>query len=183
MSLDNLTSKVARIREQASRVQNGFQGEVDEIKRDTDLSEDGKRKQIKAAYDDAKEQLSALRAQEGELVDAKIESLQRSLFGLSAKSDSQILLYRDAQDRAARLTEETAQEAFEQALMSDDKTLQTAIVARAVKELWAGGILEAYTKKHPVAGEYLADLEHLERYAARENAMHRGMHYLLMPPV
>ena len=82
-----------------------------------------------------------------------------------ASSDpGQVLLYRDAQDRAARLTQsDEAAQVFAAALRSDDKILAAAVLGRALDAGW-NSIIDEYVKHNPSAGEDLKDLAKLRQY-------------------
>lgn len=111
--------------------------------------------------------LSDLRKREKELIANKRQSLERSLFGLTivtSTDPNQVILYRDAQDRAARLIHaDDAQELFASAIRSDDKTLAAAVLSRALDNGW-NSIIAEYTKQNPSAREQLDDLAKLAEY-------------------
>ena len=122
---------------------------------DETLTDIGKRTKLDTERERVKARLSDLRKKETELIAAKKQSLEKSLFGLSSVTSSdpgQIIAYRDAQDRAARLTiAADAEEVFAAAVRSDDKTLAAAGKAE-------------YVKQHPAAGDDLDDLAKLQQY-------------------
>ena len=111
--------------------------------------------------------LSDLRKQETELITAKTQSLEKALFGLSSVTScdpNQIILYRDAQDRAARLTTaDDAQEVFASAMRSEDKTLAAAVLARALAAGW-NSIIAEYVRQHPRTGDDVNDLAKIQQY-------------------
>ncbi|OBA60920.1 hypothetical protein A5647_12525 [Mycobacterium sp. 1100029.7] len=111
--------------------------------------------------------LSDLRKKEKELITAKRQSLEKSLFGLSSVTSSdpgQIIAYRDAQDRAARLTQaDEAGEVFAAAIRSEDKTLAAAILGRALEAGWSSIVAE-YVKQNPSAKQQLDDLAKIHDY-------------------
>ena len=114
--------------------------------------------------DRTRDQLRGLRKKETELIDAKKQTLEKQLFGLSTVTSSdpgQVLLYRDAQDRAARLTQsDEAAQVFAAALRSDDKILAAAVLGRALDAGW-NSIIDEYVNHNPSAGEDLRDLAEL----------------------
>jgi hypothetical protein len=168
MSLAQLESQIDDLRAQAERIQNRWARTNDgSAMADETLSDIGKRAKLDAERERVSAKLSDLRKQETQLIAAKKQSLEKSLFGLSTVTSSdpgQIIAYRDAQDRAARLTiAADAQEVFASAMRSDDQTLAAAIVARALNAGWSS-IISAYIEQHPSAGENLADLAKLGQY-------------------
>jgi hypothetical protein len=129
MSLAQLESQIADLRAQAERIQNRWPRTSDSFANDNTLSDIGKRAKLDTERERVKSRLSALRKKETELIAAKRQSLEKRLFGLSSVTSSdpgQIIAYRDAQDRAARISDgNTAEEVLAAAMRSDDKTLVT----------------------------------------------------------
>lgn len=125
-----------------------------------------KRRKLDDEHSRLNAKIRDLRAREKELITAKKQQLEKSLFGLSSLTSDpgQIIAYRDAQDRAARLTRgDDAQEVFASAMRSDDRTLAAAVLARALTNGWTS-IIDEYVKQHPSASEQLEDLAKLQQY-------------------
>lgn len=176
MSLKQLESQIEDLRAQAASVHKRFARTRDSVAKDRTLTDVGKQQQLDNASAQKKSDLDALRARERELIETKRQSLERQLFSIptTSRSDpSQLIAYRDAQDRAAKLTESAAaQQAFAVAMLSGDRTLAAAIVARAlalvsssafpVDSGWAR-IVNEYAEAHPTAGEALKDLVQLQK--------------------
>lgn len=167
MSLAQLESQIDDLRAQAGRIQSRWASTTDRLDADPTLTDAGKRAKLDSEHTQVSAKLSDLRKQEKELVATKRQSLERSLFGLSTVTSSdpnQVVLYRDAQDRAARLTEsDEATELFASAIRSDDKTLAAAVLARALDNGWSS-ITAEYVKQNPSAKEQLDDLAKLREY-------------------
>jgi hypothetical protein len=167
MSLAQLESQIDDLRAQAERIQSRWASTTDRLDADNTLSDIGKRTKLDNEHAQVSAKLSDLRKKEAELIVAKRQSLERSLFGLSTVTSgdpSQIIVYRDAQDRAARLTQsDDAQEVFAAAIRSDDQTLAAAVLARALANGWSGIIAE-YVKQNPNASEQLDDLAKIQEY-------------------
>ena len=125
MSLAQLESQIDDLRAQAERVQQRWARTSDQLAGDNTLSDAGKRAKGDSEHQRVSAQLSDLRKKEIELITAKKQSLERRLFGLSSVTSSdpaQIIAYRDAQDRAARLTHmDEARDALTAAIRSDAK--------------------------------------------------------------
>ena len=185
MSLAYLESQIAELRAKATGIQRQWAADASDIRADPSLSPQGKQEELEHGYAANKSTLTALRQQEIDLVEAKRRSLEKSLFGLSSVASSdpnQIIAYRDAQDRVARISDATeAQELYDSAVRSDDKTLISAILARAVTPNLAGGpswrsVRDAHVKQRPSDGEALADLARLQSY----NTMQRTVAYAIL---
>lgn len=167
MSLTQLESQIDDLRAQAVSIQKRSARTSDSIANDATLSEVGRQAKRDAERDRMRNQLRDLRKKETELIDAKKQTLEKRLFGLSGVTSTdpgQVLLYRDAQDRARRLNHsDEAAQVFAAALRSDDKILSTAIVARALESRWTS-IINEYVAQNPTAGEDLTDLAKLQQY-------------------
>ncbi|WP_208301164.1 hypothetical protein [Mycobacterium sp. DL440] len=112
----------------------------------------------------------------------KKESLEQTLFGLPSGSDAnKIIAYRDAQDRAARVTDrETALKVYNSALISNDDSLAKVILAKAV-EFNYREIVDDYTRRHPIWREELNDLAAIQTYSTDGNKMlQTNMSYTLV---
>ena len=134
MSLTQLKSQIEELRAQVSSIQKRSSRTKDSIANDRNLSEQGRQAKLDAERDRTREQLRGLKRKETELINTKKQTLEWKLFGLSNVTSSdpaQVLLYRDSQDRAARLARsDEAQQVFAAALRSDDKTLAAAVHRR-----------------------------------------------------
>ncbi|VEG40452.1 Uncharacterised protein [Mycolicibacterium flavescens] len=171
MSLTQLESQIEDLRAQAASIQKRSARTRDSLDNDNTLSDIGRRAKLDSERDRMREQLRDLRKKETELIDAKKQAVEKRLFGLTSVTSSdpgQILLYRDSQDRAARLTQsDDAAEVFAAALRSGDKTLAAAILGRALNAGW-NSIVAEYVKHHPDAAQDLNDLAKLRQYRSFE---------------
>lgn len=171
MSLAQLESQIDDLRAQAASIQKRSARTSDSLANDKSLSDIGRRTKLDIERDRMRDQLRVLRKKETELIAAKRQSLERRLFGLSSVTSSdpgQVLLYRDSQDRAARLTHsDEAALVLAAALRSDDKTLAAAVLGRALDAGWTS-IVNEYLKDNPSAGEDLNDLAKLQQYQSFE---------------
>lgn len=167
MSLAYLESQITDVRNRADNVRTNYENAVRQVKDNTSLSDLGKREALQHHYETAKESLSKLRQQEVDLVEDRKQKLSKELFGLTGTTSSdpnQIIAYRDAQDRAARIESgDDARRLLGTAKLSDDKSLVSAILARAVSEGWTSIITE-HLKDKPAAEEKLRDLQKLQEY-------------------
>jgi hypothetical protein len=171
MSLAQLESQIDDLRAQAASIQKRSARANDSLANDNTLSEIGRQAKRDAERDRMRDQLRGLRKRETELIDAKKQILEKRLFGLSSVTSSdpaQVLLYRDSQDRAARLTQaEEATQVLAAALRSDDKILAAAVLGRALDAGWTS-IVNDYVRQNPSAGDDIADLATLRRYKSFE---------------
>lgn len=174
MSLAQLETQIDDLRAQAARLYAKGNRTTNLLDTDPTLSDVGKQKARETEQSQINAKIRELRKQETELIAAKQQSLEKRLFGLSSVTSSdpnQIIAYRDAQDRAAKLTTAAeAQEAFASAIRSDDKTLAAAVLARALEANWHSIIAE-YTKRNPTAREDLDDLAKIQEYNTFEATM------------
>lgn len=167
MSLVYLESQIADIRKRAEQVRNQYERAVRDVNNDTSLSDSGKRERISELHNAAKEKMQNLRQSETKLVEDYKQQLARELFGLSPATSSnpnEIIAYRDAQDRASRITSgDEAEQLLKTAELSDDKSLISAILARAFTEGWIS-IIDKYTADRPLAASKMRDLKQLQKY-------------------
>ncbi|SIR96495.1 hypothetical protein SAMN05445060_1914, partial [Williamsia sterculiae] len=107
----------------------------------------------------------------------KREALEKTLFGINAGTSSDVVSYRDAQDRATRILDpDDAQTAYTNALRSDDKVLAQAILAQALTHNWTA-ITNDYRSRNPSAASALDDLTQIGQY--ENNGMMALMHYMV----
>jgi hypothetical protein len=164
MSLDQLESQIDELRAQAARLYSKGYSASNLLDTDPDLSDVGKQKARETQNEQASAKIRDLRKREKELIAAKKQSIEKRLFGLSSSDPSQIIAFRDAGDRAAKLTTlDEAREAYSRATLSGDSTLAAAILARALEARW-NSIVAEYVNQNPSAREDLADLAKLEEY-------------------
>ncbi|SIR97884.1 hypothetical protein SAMN05445060_1915, partial [Williamsia sterculiae] len=98
-------------------------------------------------------------------------------FGINAGTSSDVVSYRDAQDRATRILDpDDAQTAYTNALRSDDKVLAQAILAQALTHNWTA-ITNDYRSRNPSAASALDDLTQIGQY--ENNGMMALMHYMV----
>lgn len=167
MSLDKLETRIEEIRAQAENVQKRWARTRDSITKDNTLTDIGKQQKLDAERENVSAKLSALRAQETELIAAEKISLEKSLFGLGPVDSTytdKIMSYRDAQDRAGRLDRAAdADELLASAMRSDDKILARAVLAKALANEWRN-VINKYVEQHPRSAEDLEDLAALRAY-------------------
>lgn len=181
MSLDQLTSQIAKFRAQAAGIQEQWTRTTREVGGDRNLTDHGKRTELDRHFADMKAELAQLRDKEKQAVQTKRESLERALFGLSGADPNKIIAYRDAQDRAARVTDEAGARAlYDSAMISNDDSLAKAILAKAVKFGYRD-ILDDWSQRNPVWREELNDLKGIQYYDNGDGnvGMQRTMAYAI----
>ncbi|WP_186626598.1 hypothetical protein [Rhodococcus sp. BP22] len=137
----------------------GYKGKLDAIRANTNLSATGRRQQIAAAYDTARETVDYARGKHEWTKQAHRQRLERKVFGPSTKTltGADAISWRDAQDRAAKLLptsysephnnaalEAEALTTLNRALQSGDDHLARAIVTVAFDQRWAD-VANAYS--------------------------------------
>ncbi|WP_304113652.1 hypothetical protein [Mycolicibacterium bacteremicum] len=172
MTLTQLDSQIEGLRAQAASILKRGRSFHTSVTTDRALTEIGKREKLDTERARIKTQLSDLRARERELIDSKRESLERQLFGLSTTASSdpnQLIAYRDAQDRAAKLGKDSTAAAalLASATRSGDRTLAAAIAAHALAFVEPHGVMGSngwnniindYAEHYPSDGDKLTDL-------------------------
>ncbi len=95
---------MTQTRERAHYVQTRYTQDVQDIRADSHLSGEGKRRALAQAYLRTRDKLQQLQKKESEEIARRRRELERSLFGLSAgRGDAAMLSLRDAQQRVASL--------------------------------------------------------------------------------
>ena len=164
MSLEFLTSQIAKIRAQAAGIQEQWSRAYREVGADRNLTDEGKRTSLDELFQKLQAELRGLLGKEKQLVQTKQESLERALFGLNSSDANKIIAYRDAQDRAGRAKEEAeARALYNSAIISGDDILAKAVLAKAV-EFGYRRILDDWGQRNPVWREELNDLTGIKHY-------------------
>ena len=164
MSLKYVEDKIDAIRERSNATRARAQAQRAAIMSDSRLSSEGKAEAIEALREPTNATISALRLEEDKLINDKIVELERTVVGTVGSDPAAVINYRDAQDRAERLT--SAVEAdllMTRALRSDDKTLAAA-VARVSMERNFKGVADAFAAENPSLIEATRDLSALEGF-------------------
>jgi hypothetical protein len=164
MSLDYLDQQMEAVRARATGLQRNLAAQRKSIEADTRLSPEGKKEQVLAMAADARAAMAKLRAEEDKLVTDKLASLERTVMGSVGSLPSDVISYRDAQDRAERIeSSDEASRLMARALRSGDKTLASAIAHKALDS----GYREAYNAfaaENPANAEAAKDLAALRKH-------------------
>lgn len=198
MSLAQLESRIASLRESAATIRTGYQNQVRSIRGDGNLSDAGKVEQLAGLWEAATQRASALQEEELELMATTALSLEQTLFGTAGSSGADIISFRDARDRASRIeSPEEAVVALRSAFRSKDTELAKAIVAHAVtqrdgdpvalalagiasdKTGWPG-VITLYAETYPESAPVLRDLYAIrQRENNRQHDFERAMSYVV----
>jgi hypothetical protein len=179
MTLAYLDSQVEGLRAKAATIQSSVSRQKTDIDRDGSLSDQGRQQQKQQLTAAAKEQLTTLREQEKTLVKGKIQELERDLDSMVGSTGSDLIAFRDAQDRAARLSDQDeAQRMLAQALRNNDKSLASAIFRTGLEKNWRG-VRDQFLEEHPIAGTTVTELGQLQRFLS-EGSLARAVTYGLL---
>ncbi|TDW50459.1 hypothetical protein EDF52_10320 [Curtobacterium sp. PhB42] len=178
MSLDALETQIESIREQAHSVQGSTAQRTREIEADINWSAEGKRQAIDDQRAVAGERLKELRDKELTLIKGHLRSLETKLDAKVGSGATDIIAFRDAQERAERIDDaDTAARSIAQALRNNDKTLAHAVFRKSIQHGWTGAVNE-FTAENPDSAEAARDISRLEENL-RSGGFVRAAHYML----
>lgn len=174
-TLEAVDKKIDTVRDEATRVQNAYSTRTQEINADTNLSTEGKRERLDKAYDIAQTRLVELKSQEKKLVDDEITGLEKKIDAQAGSTSTDLIAFRDAQDRAERLNDvEEADRMITRAIRTDDRTLSHAIFRRALEAGWRS-TTAIFEQAYPDLSAVVKDLNTMHNF--RERTMERAMAY------
>ncbi len=168
--------------ERASYIQTRYAQDVKEIRADSHLSEDGKRRALAQAYLRTRDDLRELQEKESEAIAKRRRELERSLFGLSVgRGDAAMLSLRDAQQRAASLKAPAqALTLLATAERTGDDILARAVAAHSWDRSWTK-VLDAYAAERPGVLEKFHELDSLDGRQSVGRRMATAMAFRLPP--
>jgi hypothetical protein len=183
MALDDLSRQIDAGRAKAAALNMTFVQTSEDIRSNRGLSPAAIRQRIAKAYVETRSSIEAVRGAEAKLISEKALSLQRQLFGTYETDPSSIIAFRDAQDRAERLeSPQAAKAVLHRALMTDDRTLASAILSRAVNDRWHV-VVDQYNSAHPEQVEKLSDLQSIIQLQSSPQAnVMAGLQWLTPKP-
>lgn len=163
MALTDIDNRLEALRDEAEKVRSNAFALSQAIRANGLLSPEGHEEQIQADREKAAAKIRALRQQEEKIVNDRILSLERRVFG-EVSSSSDVIAMRDAADRAEQLDSDfDALRLFERAKVTRDEGLATAVVRRAVGMQFRQ-TLAAFEKSDPSKAEALQDLTSLTAF-------------------
>ena len=178
MPLDILNSQVDSIRSEAASALDSHSRQIKAIETDVSLSAEGKTERKRAVNESAKESMRRLRQKENDAINMKVRDLERVLDSKVGNTASDIIAFRDAQDRAERFENaDDAVKALERAIRTDDTVLAHAIFRRGIDSNWRS-VLASFGNSYPDKKDLVGELAYLRE--AQTNTFGRGMHYMWM---
>lgn len=178
MSLDNIDKQIEAVRAKAHSVNDTLRANKQSFIADRSRSDEGKQEAIATANNQARQKLQELQQEEDAIVKKHMESLERIVIGSVGTDPSSVINYRDAQDRAERLTDPNdAARVMTRALRSGDKSLATAVAQVALANRW-NDVYQGFAEANPNIAESASDLVTLTRFATDVSfSLQRAMTY------
>lgn len=180
--------------DEARKIQNRLANRVADLRRRRDISNEGRRRQIAKAKDEADNAMRKHRTENEAARQRREETLLRRLFGNATASDATaVVSFRDAQDRAERLTKpDEAAELLARARRSGDNLLAKAVGMRALDQArsalpgasdqWAT-VLDRWAQDEPPAvDEALTELGAMHRANSSPNRAMESATYTIATP-
>jgi hypothetical protein len=175
MTFEYLKSEISNYRTEAKATQKQAENYRISVQNDPKLSDEYKNEEIQRAGVTFKQKLAALKDGEMVAIQSRKDALVRDLFGYTTTDPSNIIAYRDAQDRAERLENQTAAlTVLTRAQQSGDKSLASAVLLRAFDAGWDQVAL-AYGKDNPGTIDKLHELNAVN--SMTQSNMQRAMDY------
>ncbi len=121
-------------RNQAANIREALGREVQYLRKQRNLSREGRQAQIAKAVVRAQAKLAELRRAETQRLTERKDQLTKKLFGQTRPDDTKILLIRDASDRAAKIVKVAdMEEAMNRAEMTGDPVLLKALAQECAR--------------------------------------------------
>ncbi|MDT3343882.1 hypothetical protein [Microbacterium aquilitoris] len=175
MTLDTITNEVESIRAEAKREQDFYSHTLTQIDNDTTLSPAGKdaeKEQFRAA---SQSRLRALRQKEEAALDREISTLMHRIESPRSPGNTDIIAFRDAQDRADRIEDDDeATRLLERALRQGDSSLAHAIFRASMDSNYRQAI-KTFIRHKPELATAIEDLQRLN--GAKQNSFERTVAY------
>lgn len=172
--LIEVAGKIKQLRDTAKQASKTYSAELREIQQDPQLSDQGRAErtaEVEAAH---KAQRRTGINTENDIIESKVAELERRLAGFVGYGSSDIIAYRDAQDRAEAVSDgDRALKLMERAIRSNDRTLAHALFRTAVDNNWTEA-QRAFAKENPTVAALVGDVEKLR---ALRNQFGRGLNY------
>ncbi|SDR83343.1 hypothetical protein [Microbacterium paraoxydans] len=187
MALTELENQIDVYRERAQTIKDTLNTALEKTRADKRITPVAKRQEIARHYLHAKKQLDAILDEERAFTAKQRDEVHRGVFGKREMGPEGVIAYRDAQDRALRLGAMDGDHALAlviNARHSDDETLATAILTRALEFGWVD-VVAAYKTDYPEQRERLEDLTNIDRWTEQqENGGFNGYGaaYSITPP-
>jgi len=175
MSVVEVDKKIESLWKEAESMQASLSRLIAEVHADTKLSEEGKQEEIDALTEGHRAKLTDMRDAEKQLVDTAILDLERKIDSRTGNTASDIIAFRDAQDRAERLeSAEDAERLMKRAIVTEDDSLAHAVFRRSLEHGYRSPV-DAFTKARPELAEVASDLSALTSF--RNKSFERAVRY------
>ncbi|PZE26246.1 hypothetical protein [Curtobacterium sp. MCLR17_042] len=173
-----LEAEVQGLRARAADIQDSYSRERKDIDSDISLSEAGKQAAWDEAEAEARSSAKALREKEITLVKNRIRSLQTQLDAKIGYGATDIIAFRDAQDRADRVADkETAARLMGQALRNNDRTMAHALFRKASESGWSEAA-QQFAAENPDSAAAAKEIESLEKLLS-SGSFQRTLSYMI----
>jgi predicted DsbA family dithiol-disulfide isomerase len=164
MALTYLESQIDQLRDSALAQKRRLREATEGIQNNRDLTPEAKDRQIAELRANAERALLDLANKEATYITEKLASLRRTIDGPVGTSSTDVIQFRDAQDRAERLDKQSdAERVMERAIRSKDSSLAHAVFQRAIEQGWAT-VIDKFTEAHPSTSDAVNDYVTLDRF-------------------
>jgi hypothetical protein len=175
MSITYVDNKLDEVRAELEQARKAYTAATSEINADTKLTEAGKQEELGQYRDRFKNTANELRAKEMKLVEDAITEREKQIDAKSGSTSSDLIAFRDAQDRAERIEGEAdAQRVIERALRTNDSSLAHAVFRASMDHGWKTPA-ETFAQAKPELAEVVKDLRLLTKF--RDNSFARSLVY------
>ncbi|MBF4568774.1 hypothetical protein ITJ57_08315 [Plantibacter sp. VKM Ac-2880] len=170
-----LKEQILNVRKEADALQNRYSAEHGRISKDGNISDTYRSELLAQNTTAAKSALKVLLEKEKALVTDRAQDLERVLDSKVGHTASDIIAFRDAQDRAEKITDaDEAERVISRALRNSDDSLAYAVFRQALDHRYTGAI-NLFAAEKPSAAEAAKDL--MDVREEQESTMERAMHY------
>ncbi|MFK4789853.1 hypothetical protein [Microbacterium sp. ZW T5_56] len=170
----DVASKILVNRENAKRTNQRYANIAAEIDADPDLSDRGRANQHAENNENKKAAMKTLRDQETQIIRDAIAKLEVRLDGFRGFGPENLIVFRDAQDRAEAITTaDRANEVMTRALRNNDHTLASAVFRKAHRNNWTEAV-RAFQAARPSEAQVANDLDKLRTI---RDQFGRGLNY------
>jgi len=175
MSNSLLKEQILNVRKEADVLQNRHSAEAGRIAKDGNISDTYRAELTAKNAAAAKEALKVLRDKEKALIADRAKDLERILDSKVGHTATDIISFRDAQDRAEKIADaDEAERVISRALRSGDDSLAYAVFRRSLDSRYANAV-NLFAAEKPNAAEAAKDLIDVQDEMA--NGMERAMQY------
>lgn len=179
MALTYLDSKLDGFREEASKSWGEHKTFAESVKSDKTLSPEGKDDLISGSLNRTRAKLKELEQREHEEIATKLRSAEAAINRAPGYDSTDIISFRDAQDRAERLENyDEGDRVMQRAIASKDTVLAVAVMRRAVESGWTT-VYAQFTAAHPSIAEHVEDTAKITQYEASvHSSLDRAIYHI-----